>query len=435
MSISTIRRQVKNVAYNFSDAQIKVREATSNDPWGPSMTLMSQIADLTWNSVAFNEIMSIVWRRLNDSGKNWRHVYKSLILIDVLVKAGHEKVAQQCRENIFTIETLKDFQYVDENKDQGRHIRTKAEYLTALLKDSERLKNERMKYIVTRDKMKASAGGGAGGNQREERATPTVLDPEYEEARPTNATEEDLQLQIALALSKEESEQSDELAKSDDARLQMALEESQKTVSGGGHAPFSGSSAPLTQSALDDLLSLGLGTDPWIQSSSSNQMDPWSNGMTSSSSGGGIQDPFESMAPLAPINGTSSSFDLLGGGGIGAGGDLLCPSSLMDCLQISSDSPIVNNRSDEKVLENFLGENKNLVNFDNLLERNLTTAGINPFLTAGSSTSSSSHPSVSSTNPFLVQNRKSPTLNEMIASSSNGITQKTIESNPFANPF
>lgn len=54
----------------------KVREATSNDPWGPSSSLMSEIADLTYNVVAFSEIMSMVWKRLNDHGKNWRHVYK-----------------------------------------------------------------------------------------------------------------------------------------------------------------------------------------------------------------------------------------------------------------------------------------------------------------------------------------------------------------------
>lgn len=56
----------------------QVREATSNDPWGPSSSLMSEIADLTFNVVAFAEVMGMVWKRLNDSGKNWRHVYKVL---------------------------------------------------------------------------------------------------------------------------------------------------------------------------------------------------------------------------------------------------------------------------------------------------------------------------------------------------------------------
>lgn len=42
---------------------------------------MSEIADLTYNVVAFSEIMSMVWKRLNDHGKNWRHVYKVCVCV------------------------------------------------------------------------------------------------------------------------------------------------------------------------------------------------------------------------------------------------------------------------------------------------------------------------------------------------------------------
>lgn len=72
---------------------MKVREATSNDPWGPSSTLMSEIADYTYNMVAFSEIMQMIWKRLNDHGKNWRHVYKALVLLEYLIKTGTEKVS------------------------------------------------------------------------------------------------------------------------------------------------------------------------------------------------------------------------------------------------------------------------------------------------------------------------------------------------------
>ena len=92
MSISTKHGKVKNAANNLSDAQVKVREATSNDPWGPSTALMYEIAHLTHNPMAFTEIMSIVWKRLNDSGENWRHAYKSLVLLDFLINFGDEKV-------------------------------------------------------------------------------------------------------------------------------------------------------------------------------------------------------------------------------------------------------------------------------------------------------------------------------------------------------
>ena len=92
VSIAGLRRNIKNVAHNYTDAQVKVREATSNDPWGPSSTQMSEIADLTYNMVAFSEIMQMIWKRLNDHGKNWRHVYKALVLLEYLIKTGSEKV-------------------------------------------------------------------------------------------------------------------------------------------------------------------------------------------------------------------------------------------------------------------------------------------------------------------------------------------------------
>lgn len=40
---------------------------------------MAEIADLTYNTVAMAEIMKMIWKRLNDHGKNWRHVYKALV--------------------------------------------------------------------------------------------------------------------------------------------------------------------------------------------------------------------------------------------------------------------------------------------------------------------------------------------------------------------
>lgn len=154
-----MRRTLKNVVKNYTDAQVKVREATSNDPWGPSSTLMTEIADLTYNVVAFTEIMQMLWKRLNDHGKNWRHVYKSLVVLDYIIKTGSEKVAQQCKENIFAIQTLKDFQYTEDNKDQGMNVREKAKQLVALLKDDERLRNERAKALKAKERFAQNSQG------------------------------------------------------------------------------------------------------------------------------------------------------------------------------------------------------------------------------------------------------------------------------------
>ncbi|XP_042326300.1 ENTH domain-containing protein 1 [Sceloporus undulatus] len=151
------RRHVKNFVKNYSEAEIKVREATSNDPWGPSSSLMLEISDLTYNMVSLSEIMSMIWHRMNDHGKNWRHVYKSLTLLDYLLKNGSKKVIQLCQEGFFNIHVLQDFQHLDDaGKDQGFHVREKAKQVLALLKDEQLLHNER--EIARRTRRRTSYG-------------------------------------------------------------------------------------------------------------------------------------------------------------------------------------------------------------------------------------------------------------------------------------
>jgi len=42
-------RIAKNYTKGYSDTQAKVRDATSNDPWGPSGTQMNELAQLSYN--------------------------------------------------------------------------------------------------------------------------------------------------------------------------------------------------------------------------------------------------------------------------------------------------------------------------------------------------------------------------------------------------
>ncbi|XP_072225734.1 epsin-3 isoform X1 [Leuresthes tenuis] len=259
MQTSSLRRQMKNMVNNYTEAEIKVREATSNDHWGPPSSLMSEIADLTFNVVAFTEVMGMIWKRLNDHGKNWRHVYKALTLLDYLVKTGSERVAKECRDNIYTIQTLRDFQYIDrDGRDQGVNVREKAKQLVALLRDEERLKKERSQALKTKSRMTrltSSLGSGSipppypgrhtassyGEDVSSCRDSPSFqsstsspeLAPDLEQARPATSGEEELQLQLALAMSREESEKPPPTVDIDEqTQLQIAMtlskEEAQK---------------------------------------------------------------------------------------------------------------------------------------------------------------------------------------------------------------
>uniref|UniRef100_A0AAV2KL49 ENTH domain-containing protein n=1 Tax=Knipowitschia caucasica TaxID=637954 RepID=A0AAV2KL49_KNICA len=225
---------MKNVVNNYTEAEIKVREATSNDPWGPPTTLMAEISDLTFNIVANAEVMGMLWKRLNDHGKNWRHVYKALTLMDYLVKTGSDQVAKECKEKIYSVQTLRDFQYLDKDgRDQGINVREKAKLLVSLLRDEDKLKRERSQALKTKTRMAGMSSGlsstpppypgrhsshasGAYGEEtgrcrRTSSSLPSSTSssrfvPDIEQARPHTSGEEELQLQLALAMSREESE-------------------------------------------------------------------------------------------------------------------------------------------------------------------------------------------------------------------------------------
>jgi ENTH domain-containing protein len=70
----------------------------------------------------FYEIMDMLDKRLNDKGKNWRHVLKSLKVLDYCLHEGSEMVVTWARKNVYIIKTLREFQYVDdEDKDVGQN--------------------------------------------------------------------------------------------------------------------------------------------------------------------------------------------------------------------------------------------------------------------------------------------------------------------------
>ncbi|XP_048871450.1 epsin-2-like [Brienomyrus brachyistius] len=345
---SSIRRQVKNVVNNYSEAEKKVREATSNDPWGPPSSLMSQIADLTYNMAAFSEIMRMVWRRLGDRGRNWRHVYKALTLLEYLVKTGSERVALQCRENILGLQALAEFRYVDrDGRDRGVGVREKSRQLGALLKDGERLRAERSHALRTKERMAqvATAMGGdsrvrldressqpslpAGSSEQRGRSggspasypgsLPQRVSSELEQARPQTIGEEELQLQLALAMSREVAEQEERKRRGEKLWLQVAQEDSSRGCATGAE-PVETAHAPLSEITLLDVMDTATEgaadrvSDPWAaalppanpwQASASESADPW--GVTRAhSTPRQSADPWGASAGSAPSAGVAA---------------------------------------------------------------------------------------------------------------------------------
>nr|XP_040029773.1 clathrin interactor 1a isoform X2 [Gasterosteus aculeatus aculeatus] len=143
-----------NVVMNYSEVESKVREATNDDPWGPSGQLMSEISRATFMYEQFPEVMNMLWTRmLRDNKKNWRRVYKSLLLLAHLIRNGSERVVTSTREHLYDLRSLESYHFVDENgKDQGVNVRQKVKEMVDFAQDDDRLREERKKSKKNRDK-------------------------------------------------------------------------------------------------------------------------------------------------------------------------------------------------------------------------------------------------------------------------------------------
>ncbi|KAF8455876.1 hypothetical protein BGX38DRAFT_1248990 [Terfezia claveryi] len=158
-------RKAQNVVMNYTEMEAKVREATNNEPWGASSTLMQEIANGTYNYQLLNEIMPMIYKRFTEkSAEEWRQIYKSLQLLEFLVKNGSEQVIDDARSHISTIKMLRQFHFIDMNgKDQGVNVRNRAKELGELLSDVDRIRAERKKARATKNKYGGVEGGGFGG--------------------------------------------------------------------------------------------------------------------------------------------------------------------------------------------------------------------------------------------------------------------------------
>ncbi|KAG2185260.1 hypothetical protein INT44_002050 [Umbelopsis vinacea] len=221
MSGKGVLRSVKNYAKGYSDIQIKVREATSNDSWGPSGTLMNEIANATHNPQDFLEIMDMIDKRLNDKGKNWRHVFKALTVLDYCLHVGSENVVLYAKENAYVVKTLREFQHIDDGgRDVGGNVRQKAKDISSLLMDDARLKEERSSRTQMRDRMAGVDNIMADFISPRDRGSPYERPPGEDRG---SYRDEDRELRRALDESKRLAEEGSRKKNTDEDDLQKAI--------------------------------------------------------------------------------------------------------------------------------------------------------------------------------------------------------------------
>ena len=142
----------------YTETEIKVRNATNEQPWGPTGQQMSELAAISMSGVHFAELMGTLWSRMyqdNLTGnRNWRRTYKSLLLLDYLIKNGSEQIVTAAQSKIQLLRRLENYVFVEKQsgKDTGSNVRQKAKKLIELLSDNDRICSERQKARLLRDK-------------------------------------------------------------------------------------------------------------------------------------------------------------------------------------------------------------------------------------------------------------------------------------------
>uniref|UniRef100_H3DI53 Clathrin interactor 1a n=1 Tax=Tetraodon nigroviridis TaxID=99883 RepID=H3DI53_TETNG len=145
-----------NVVMNFFIIQSTVLTAltSATPPDYGRLAVGDLVLRATFMYEQFPEVMNMLWNRmLRDNKKNWRRVYKSLLVLAHLIKNGSERVVTSAREHIYDLRSLESYHCVDENgKDQGVNVRQRVKELVEFIQDDERLREERKKAKKNKDK-------------------------------------------------------------------------------------------------------------------------------------------------------------------------------------------------------------------------------------------------------------------------------------------
>ncbi|KXZ52415.1 hypothetical protein GPECTOR_9g459 [Gonium pectorale] len=171
--LNTVVNKAKALALNVSEIELKVLDATNEEPWGPHGKDMQEIARAAEEPEKYNLIMNVISERLQMRDENWRLCYKALLLLEYLVKHGPWRVVDELNRSVSSLERLRDdFEYKDpQGRDQGINVRQRAGELALLVSNTDRVRQEREKAARNANKYKGVSssdarfggfGGGAG---------------------------------------------------------------------------------------------------------------------------------------------------------------------------------------------------------------------------------------------------------------------------------
>lgn len=141
----------------YTAVERKAREATRNEPWGPTGPLLNDLAEASKDYEGCQVIFAVIDYRLGAPPQKWRNVYKGLQVIEFLLKRGSEQCIDITRcELTSKLKALDSFEYIGEDgRDYGINVRVRSQAIAAMVQDLDGLRLQRKQLA---EKAKTYAG-------------------------------------------------------------------------------------------------------------------------------------------------------------------------------------------------------------------------------------------------------------------------------------
>ena len=156
--------QAKGLVAKKTELEKTLDQALSNENWGASGTMLSDIAQASYNDADYEVIKAAIFKALASQPKYWKIIFKALNLIDHLIRNGSPRMIDDARDNIEKLRSLQDFSFKEQQYDRGNGVREKSSQIIELLDDDQRLRFERKKAKELKQKLASrqnAVGGGA----------------------------------------------------------------------------------------------------------------------------------------------------------------------------------------------------------------------------------------------------------------------------------
>uniref|UniRef100_A0A914Y211 ENTH domain-containing protein n=1 Tax=Panagrolaimus superbus TaxID=310955 RepID=A0A914Y211_9BILA len=198
---------------------------------------MSEIAEDTKNAVFFQQIMQLIWQRLDEDQKQHRHIYKTLYLLEYLLKTGDEKVRIACLNNYQKIDKWRKFNHTENENGRGIENSKKAHAIIKIIENEEMFKHGRERYGKIRVRCLGNSSNmgpsTSSAPSSSKKTWKTEMKKRKSIEKAVEATKhfgEENAYQLAVALSEKEKEEIEHILEQEDEMIKIAIEESKNDL-------------------------------------------------------------------------------------------------------------------------------------------------------------------------------------------------------------